>query len=511
MREFTVNFNEMFTNGLRPDERLPRNTPYLLSCDNVVCRNTGMEEYFPIEDPFQGNINVSYPYPAIYRGNYLSLLLEENRVGVIDESSLPWTVEYYDTDSYIPSGGVWQVMDLNNSFYLFNGQCIVAKIQDDDRLLVNTQVPANSGINFRGRSVIGGIRPTDIWTNEWDNIFYFWQERNTHLPNYVTEKPDKSYVMWGTIGGGDFPLWLFKPEMLEVGNVNYGTYEDIANKSYLINQLRMNQFGFMPMPFQGDVLTVKTLGKGIMVYGEDAIVYMPHFDGRTVGNEQIPPTFGIQHVANFGMSKRMAVAGNDSNHIFMSDSGDIWTINAELSLNKLGYKEYFYPMLEHDNIVMDYTDDESDFYITDGNDSFILSKGLSRVHQCPTSVFHTGGGLVGMFTNEGSDDVFIKTNTFDMNIRGVKTVVNVNLAYDADDIVEVAIEYKYSSTGTFSRTPFQRVNKEGVAFVRAHGLEFRLVIKCATNDNFTLDYANVRWQADDKRNVRGLGAVQDSA
>lgn len=514
MREFTKVISEAFVNGLRPEDRALRNSPFLHEAFNVKARDVGLDFFEEITDPFSGNETVSFPFPQLYRGGNESLLLDETEIRTVDESGTPWTSSAITFDKAIPAGGVWHVADFKESWYLFNGECILAKIKDDinaNEFLVNTDVDTNTGTNFRGRCVLGGINPTNIWPDTWDSVFDFWREKNTHLPEYTTDTPDKSYVMWGSIGGGDFPLWLFRPEIIRYGSFDRYTEDEYhlpVDSSFVIEMLKKNQLGFMPMPFQGEVLVVKELGNGIMAYCEDGIVYLPHISPSISRNDLIPPTFGLRKILATGVADRGAVGGTVDAHMFIDKEGSLWTIDSELSLDRLGYNEFFLEFLGKD-MVFSFDPQHSEFYAATADDSYVLSNGLTKIRQHPTSLDHTGGALVGLFKEDADDSILIVSNPTDMNMRGVKTVVGVNLAVDSTDDVQVAFDFRYNSRDSFQRSHFQVVNKEGNAMLRVHGLEFRLVVKCAKRDGFQLDYAHIKWQGDDKRNIRGLGPAEE--
>ena len=510
MREFSINIEEHFTNGLRRDPRSRRNQVFSKESKGVVSRGFGLEGFEGFYDPFEGNINTAFPYPQIIRMKGDTLLGLETDLNLVDESTFPWTASAVDASPLIPVGGAWEVIDFKEAYYLLNGSCIIAKIKDNDQYLVYSATDARTGLNFKGRSVIGGINPNKMFTGMWDNIFYNWREKVSFLPDHVASDPDASYVMWGSIGGGDFPLWMFQPKIMLHGNLEEkGGYETI-DESYLMDRIRMNQFGFMPMPFQGDVLNIRELGNGVIVFGEDGIVYLPSFDGRTVGNEQIPPTFGMQNVESFGIAERSAVGGDTDGYMFVDDSGDLWVVTPELETTRLGYREYIYPMIGNDiRISKDKRRDV--FYIASNDRCYAFGNGLTRVDEYPTSLYAIKGGDVALFGEDTEKDILIVTNSFDMKFTGVKTISNIDIAYESNADLEVAVDFRYNYNEPFQRTRFQKVNIEGNAFLRVHGLEFRIVIKCSDKTDFVLDYATVRYQADDKRNVRGLGAAQSSS
>lgn len=509
MREFTKVIAPELVAGLRPDDRLQRNQQFLYEAFNVLARKEGLSGFESITDPFNGTLTVDFPFPQIYVGKEEILLLGKTQISEVDELSTPWDYTAIPIEDYedIPEGGVWHVADFNGSWYLFNGSCIIGKI--DGEVFVNDQIDVSTGTNFRGRCIVGGLDASEVWGDHWDNIFEFWREKNSFLPQRVLDSPDQRYVMWSSIGGGDFPLWLFKPEILSVGSFDKDDgYGRRVPDSFIIDRLRMNQLGFMPMPFRGKVLSVKELGNGVMVYGEDGIAYMPH----SSGGEGIAPTFGMIRPLPVGIAGRGAVGGSNSQHIFIDIGGNLWSVGvgeAGVDYRRLGYKEYLLDLIE-DDVVISFDSHRSEFYISGKEASYVLSSGLTQINQHPTSVDYIAGGLVGLYkeTLDGGtidNRVRVVTNPFDMNMRGVKTIVGLNVAEEAKSGVEVALDFRYKTSESFQRSHFVPLNNEGNAMIRVHGLEFRVVVKCSDFEDFSLDYIHVNWQPDDKRNTRGLG------
>lgn len=508
MREFTAHMNEHLINGLYREERTRLNDPLLSEAYNVRAMEHGLEAHRRVVDPFDGNIVVSFPFPQLYVGEHQTLLLGEQFISSVNRASSPWSSSPYSMTpvesggvTTIPAGGVWHVVDLKDVWYLFNGECTVAKLPDSDNPYLDTQIKITTGTHFRGRVVVGGLRPAEIWSRGWDRIFSFWKENNVIPPGVEHDDVNRNYVMWGSIGGGDFPLWLIKPDIITEGHIQSKAHHDYmypADETYAMEQLRLGQFGFMPMPFQGEVLCVKPLGNGVMVYGEDGIVYLPH-----VSAAEPAPTFGMRPVMMTGVMSRGAVGGSDLFHVFVDSGGSLWSIDAELNPQRLGYKHFFEGMAG-DDILITHDEERTAFYISNGENTYLLSSGLTEVSQHLTSLRFVDGSLTGLFEQDEDDEARVVTMPLDMNLRAIKTATGLNVGVRCSAPVYGAIDFRYQRGEAFQRTPFVVLNREGNATIRAAGIEFRAVIKCDDYEDFELDYIKLRWQSSDRRAVRGV-------
>ena len=520
MREFSKQIAPHLIQGLRPERRMDRNAEFLHEAFNVRIADTGMEPYRRIVDPFGGALPVDFPFPQLYIGEMNTLLLYEGGISIVNRATTPWTLSampYRAVDgepgSDILPGGVWHIADMKDAFYLFNGETTVAAINNQSEWLIDRVIKINTGTHFRGRVVVGGIDPEQIWSRGWHEILTFWQRQDNMLPNIPLDDIGPNFVMWGSIGGGDFPLWLFDPEILHRGPIKQltrdGTHRLPAQESYAMDRIRQGQFGFMPMPYPGVIYAVKPLGNGVMVYGSEGIAYMPH-----VSAAEPAPTFGLTPIMRNGIAGRGAVAGNEHMHVFVDREGDVWRMPADLDLKKLGYREWTRDLLDS-QLSVSHDPKRVDFYISTPDTCFLLTtNGMSQVHQQPTSVSVQGSDLIGLFNEtlvpeyELDDEMRIVTNMFDMNLRGQKTITAFGVGINTASPVRVAIDYRYSKSEEFKRTHFVTCNKEGNAILRIAGTEFRAVVHVDDYENAELDYIKVRWQSADKRSIRG---VDDSA
>ncbi|KKM64229.1 hypothetical protein LCGC14_1503510, partial [marine sediment metagenome] len=244
----------------------------------------------------------------------------------------------------IPNGGVWHLLETDDGWVLLNGAATVWNfgtlltssspvITGPLVCVVDTLNIMSSGCWHRGRMVMGGFVPSSAgnkttWENNW--LQNFLTIIDEWPPAFKKTAPIAgNMVAWTTIGQSDI-FWLMLGTAQVTGFVE-GAHD--SNNPLFLDQLNRNEGGWMAMPWQGDVLCTKPLGDNVVVYGEDGISALFLISGPV-------PTYGLKHLVDFGIADRGSVGGDDNKHIFVSELGDVWQITADLSMKRLGYKEF---------------------------------------------------------------------------------------------------------------------------------------------------------------------------
>ena len=244
--------------------------------------------------------------------------------------------------------------------------------------------------------------------------------------------------------------------------------------------------------WSGEIYNVKKLGKGFIAYG-----------ARGIRAFQISGTqFEQIQIADFGIASRDAVGGDEKQHVLMDDNGELWSLTADLKLSRLGYKEFFSPMIGND-IVISYNPNPGEFYISDNNSSFLLYKGLTEIYQMVNSVVFYDGSKIGVISDSADDYFYLKTEILDFGIRGLKKIEAVELGIDTAEDLSIAVDYRYNTSSNWSTSSFKRVNRLGNGYVGVEANEFRLIVKAADKADVNLDYINIRFKFPDKRMIRG--------
>ena len=349
---------------------------------------------------------------------------------------------------------------------------------------------------------MGGFSATDFWNDHWEN--YLRNLFDAGLGVKFPTAPGTNYVWWSAIGSGAF--FLFYPDDSISGLISDADNTVfVDDNSMLMEMIERNEMGFMPMNWQGTVRCVKTLGKGVMVYGDNGISYMP-MQGET---------FGLVDMLNYGIESRSAVGGTDREHVFVDEAGWLWKMrDGELPIN-LGYREFFEDMIGND-IVVSYDPIEREYHISDGALCFVLTQAgaLYESTYLVTSIGVSAGGAVGVYDRpDASDDAYaiMTTGIIDMGIRAVKTIERIVVSTTNTETVSVAVDWRNVSSDSWSRTSYYGINYEGVAYLPVMGLEFRVVVRCTDYTKMDVDDVKVQFKTDDKRIIRGTYALENVA
>ncbi len=473
MREASFFIEQPFTQGLRPEDTYLNREGFLEAMFNLVPDEGGAKLYEAATDPFQGGVTVDFPHPQAFLGRDVVLLAGTTTIEEINTNVSPWTkssVTTKDPDTpasnkSVPTGGVWHFADLGKSWYLANGNCVVFRTGLDTLTgsttltFVQDSVTVKSLAEHKGRMFIGGMNTSDIWNSAWDTIFSGWTSSAGTTPVLGTDGPGANWVLWGSIGGGDFPLWLFMPSGYTA------SYLRVApTTTEVLRKIKRNQFGWMPMRWPGTVEVLKPLGDNLIVYGDNGITALvPR--GELIGRREI---------ARFGVLGRGAVGGDEEGHVFISQDGVLWALGADLTLSRLGYEEWFdaFPGSSTVITLKPAPDDAREYHICSPDEGYVLNQnGLAEHRDRITSIPYLDGTFYAVHTSATSANVRIQTGAFDVRRQALKTIHDIQLLYSDISDVKVSILYRYNHTEHFRTWGPIGVNPQGVVTPMLTGLE----------------------------------------
>lgn len=289
-------------------------------------------------------------------------------------------------------------------------------------------------------------------------------------------------VGWSAIDGADIP-------------------DILAGTALSGVQATRNTTGIAEMPWRGKVLAILPMGDTYIIYGEDGIAALREIQGGL-------GFVDVAYPAHLGLYARGAVAGSDQQHVFRGTDGGLWMISPKLEVVKL---DYAWTLNTHDRIV--YEPVENLFWISDDTESYCLSTGglAGPIDQVPSSLALIGDKIVGTGTaytepeEEGDPltvEAFIHTNTFDMGMNGQKRVTVVNLHGEFSHAT-VGCLYKYSSSDTFREKAAVLCSPEGAAFLNIALVYGQLKITATMEPEARITKVELRYQAHDRRFIRG--------
>lgn len=519
MKEYVLDLTQAFQRGLRPDFRNARNEAFLVQAQNVQCTSYGLCPYDPVQIPIPQSelaawsLNLSWPNPQIHRGRKHTFLTTHNRFFYVNEAD--WSLQEMDiydyanqSSYYYPElGSPWQLVDFGSSWFFVNGLDVVfhsgkqLMLGETDKVFGTKVVRITAGCAHKGRAFFGGFDPDKTWNTALASLFGSAITSSLGVQTGIQQALsgfENNFIWWSSIGGGD-ALFLFDGTLSTDGWIPAAQYTS-ASKPLQYDYLRRNESGWMPMEWQGMVRKMLPLGEDIAVYGDSGVSLLRMVSDREVN------TVGQKTILRIGVIGSGAAAGDDKQHLFMDTSGDLWLWELGKTPNKLGYREFFLDFLNTE-VVISYDEQDQRFFICNGYKTFVLTKqGLTESTQVVTSAVFAAGGVIGLGSSSVDIDrnAIIVSDVFDFNRMGIKTVTSVELGFEGEGTVYVAVDYRYKRHVPWARSTYVPLNERGFGFPIVSGVDFRLVVKFDDFESITPPkYCHVRFKEPDKHNLRG--------
>lgn len=447
MREEGFTFNK-FVSGLRVRSNGPKNQDTLTECYGLVPQVEGLVAAPTIDESIIG-ISANHPWPQIFFTNNFWLVCTEYKIYTIASD---WTVTlaldvtpYYGTFPTAPKG-TWHLVDFTSFVLLTNGGVTV--IYDPE----NAQWEFNNGItlptlgsvcNYNGQLLGLGVTTVigDFKT--------------------ISQGTDNKFLMWGAIGQVDFTI----------------DQSNIRGNRVLI----------------GEQYKIMKLGDFIVSYGSRQITIL-----KSAG-----ASWGIVRTYDYGIASRGAVGGNEKNHVFIDAFGNMYHIDADLKITGPTHKEFFEGMLGNE-IVVQHSELDNEFYITDGVLSFMrTSSGVGQINKGYTGLGVIGANRMGVATDFGDESAYFTTDIQNFGTTGRKKITYCELDCEAVDTVYIAVSTRFNREDPWEDTSWLQINPGGFAAINVSGVDFKIKVKCDDADGFDPDNLYVRVQFDDRRSVRG--------
>lgn len=466
MREYSLDMDvEALSRGIRNDGNVPVDTLALQDCYNFRATERGLEAPRSITAPSTGDTeSVTWPLPQVFRLRQLTLMFSTTKVYTVDEGG--------DSKTEIASvnnNGVWHVADMFGAWVATNGSRLVhtttpASDTTGTSLVVRveTSPTVQSCCYSRGRVVFGGFQE--------DTTIGLWESLG---PNFVA---------WSSIGGGDV------------------YYPWAGADSDLMDTLKEKlTFGQMPMPSQGTVLSVKPLGKNVVVYSEDSVNLL------VLSGDPIA-TYGLGELADVGVLGRGAVAGDDKVHFMISKDKNLWRIDQNYNVQKLRFSNILSNMTAS-TVCGAFDASERETYFSNGTDGIVITRtGVSRIANMPTNLYVDASGVLKGLVDVSAETAGIAyavVSDLELKSRAGKTLHTVESSMEDMTDAEATAYTRYKG-GSFGTGPTKVFNPEGVAFPRATGHELRIKVKGTVSGTQKVDYIRATYQTPDKRFRRGL-------
>lgn len=273
------------SNGLRPREELSQNPAYLSQATNVLLSEDGCFDAETFTRSFA--LDEAAQIFSLHKGLFV---LTQDTIYQYDNSELTQLL------TTLTVGTRWSEADFQDYVLFTNGEINLIRNPTTGIFAIDdgTIFPlANCMCAHRGRVILGGPINYPTSTRLYDN-----------------------WVAWS-----------------DINNLKF-----VSNTE--LDQARQNLSGYMPMPWEGNILRVMPLGDKVIVYGDNGITAL--FLTSASG---ISSTYGQRHIHDVGIMTNDSIVTNGkieggSIHYFVDDDGWLYELKENLELNRLGYKEF---------------------------------------------------------------------------------------------------------------------------------------------------------------------------
>jgi len=369
---------------------------------------------------------------------------------------------------------------------LTNGTNVVFKRGGDSKIYYKA-LGVNAVTKYKGMAIWGGFDSYSLDSTLSRFLSFVKDQAWFDVPagaSFVSNT-----LFWSQVGDTGFSFLFDTKSLLD---------HDDYTKTTLVDMLKRNEMGFMRMPWEGEILVVKQLGDNMVVYGDRGITIL-----RRILDPY--PSFGVVRTFHIGIVGRGAVAGDESRHVFLSNVGDLFQITADGRLDRLRYEEWVSNFGSDSILSYDHSDNR--VFITSPSKGYVLRKGeLYESTQLVKSVEYYDSSVVGTF--DGTvNDALLCTDLIDNNLPGFKRLHSVEVDCSGSGKVEVALDYRMTKGGSFTRTSYKELINGSVYFGVAY-LECRVVVKTDNYADMKIRDIRIRWNYIDKRYVRGQYANQ---
>lgn len=521
MRQFSIDLGPFLAAGLRREQYNALNFPALVSCTGGRVMQKGLTRLHAITNVLSSPLTVSsYPFPHLLRGKAVTLLAEDDQVSLVTESDWSTTaLALYNRDleasAIITGGGPWHFAEFFDTWFLHNAENIIYHTGASDYYIhiPSTEMKIAACASNGTRLFLGGFDSTTLWDADYEAFWETWVNRNGQT--FGAPQLGANFVMWSSIGA-DFrflyDLAAMKFGWSVPGADNIWTWdESTGGHPFIMNVLKKNQLGFIPMPWQGAVYGMKALGRGMMVYGQNGIALLYPVT-------EPAPTFGVKNYPKLPILSRSAFGGSDEAHLFVTSDYNLWLLDSEGSIKYLGYAEHISTLAG--DVMISYDMSQREFHISGSNKQYILTpQGLTSSDTIMTSCFYTDQGIVGALTADPDYILTLETNRFDFGNNELKPITDVhayaahspgafssafNSDFDINSQGQIAIGSAITPGAELSWSSWINLNNASWCRAQRAGAEFALRFRCRIKNDITITTIKPSIQQQSKTGIRGL-------
>lgn len=533
-----VSFREALTNGIRRDDRLPRNNKFLNACRNAASTEFGVRPLRDLVQPITdadlttATITKSHPFPQLFRMKSWAFLLDEDAVFNVTESAASsWSISassVYDLSTYnwsddtastysIDGGKDWHVADIQGGGIFCNGVDTLFFPGFSTKMFGQKDVTIRTCATFNdGRLFLGGFDSDDIYSLvDWPTIY---ADHRGDFPSDFSRilgfEASENWVWFSDIGMSNI-LNFFSEDYMKYMSLAT-TPETEYNDDYPFwkEVLLKRESFFMPMPSSGAVVRMMQLGNCMVVYSTDGVHTLVPY------NDELVKTFGHREVSNYGYRMgvkqgtltRAAAGGNEQVQAFIAENNDLFILSPDGPGAKAEYLGYRHIFNVDDNWLVHFDPSEQEFHFSATGRAYRLradGNGLVRAPQIPTTVFFgrvsNTSAPIGILTADASPtQVVVRTDWFDagptIKVPELDKIV-LNCGETLASGWTASLEYRLSENNTKTVTVAKTADPRGNIQFDVSGMVFRLTLTHSDRTVATLENLEAVFGDGTRRNL----------
>jgi hypothetical protein len=511
MQEYGRETATIFTNGLAPDKRLPRDSPFLTYSKNLKPSAYGLVSPEAISDPTNSTFT-EWPFPQLFRGGRSYLKLDKTGLSAGTSAAFASlsTITAYNSETpastkSVTAGQSWHTAFFHDAWLATNGATLVFKLpgNDSSKTLATTAITVKTLCRYRNRLVFGGV-DLSTWGSgtRFQKVVNLWKDTlRSHEYSTSAMTPDTTFVFWSRYGG-DFCDYPFKPFMAMMGVFGNSVFDDMW--PLIERGIKTREMGFWPVQVPGAIQHVRELGDDIVAFGSNGMVRLsPTEEGGFMEVQDRP----------YGIFGRSACAGWTRECVFIGSGGDLYKWPLGSGIQKIGFRDIFRTFTAASTVIS-HDPYEDDYYITDGTSCYILNawnKLGGPFDVKPTMLTREGTSLYGMTTGSATEVEF-HCKEMSWGNRDSKSIPELQMEYENVTGVQGRIDWRESSlTSTYTASGWTPFNKEGVCFPQVSFVDGKIKVKATisgTPADVRFGGGEIRFQQEGKRFVRGISGSE---
>lgn len=507
MQEYGRETSNPCVNGLQPDERSPRDAPYLTYCKNLKPSAYGLISPEVYTDPTASTVS-TWPFPQLRRGGRSYLKLDATAISTGTSAafaSLSGQTTYSSTAPAstlaIAQGGTWHTAFFHDVWFATNGASFVFKLPSNSssKVYCNTTITVKAICRHRNRLFMGGVN-LGSWGagSRFQKVVQLWKD--TLRPfEYSTSAmtPDTTFVFWSRYGGdaNDYPFYVMMAMMGFLGDTIFDELYPLIERD-----IKERSMGFWPVQVPGDITALHGLGDDLIAFGTNGMARMSPTDEGGYSDAPERP---------YGIYGRGSVCGWERELVFIGSGGDLYKWVLGEGITKLGFR-YYLRSLTAASTVISYDPYEGDYTITDGTTCYILNAwdklgGPITIH--PTSLVREGTNLYSCKTGTATQcEVHFKEMSW--GNRDSKHVPVIQMEYENITSPEGRIDWRENVAASYATTSWTPYNREGACSPSVSFVDGIIKFRGTITTDARIGGGEIRYQQEGRRFVRGISGTE---